>query len=191
MNALVNYLRKQTIPLLLGIFAMALYAPAKDLLSLTSESFASANIELASISFGAHSPWSTNTNQTGFVRASQSLSSPQQIFTKVTLKNPSNEAVLYRKLWLYFEHNDGKREYTTDYTLYDPETRQRLIGHSIELGPNSEISVLASYRFIPSYQQSEPETVSISWENDQHLRTNSCQYELSTGSLSQFGATCR
>ncbi|RDL45676.1 hypothetical protein DN730_01080 [Marinomonas piezotolerans] len=191
MNALINYLRKHSIPLFLGVFAMALYAPAKDLLSYTNKSFAAANIELASISFGAHSPWAATANQSGFVKASQSLNTPQQIFTKITLKNPSNESVLYRKLWLYFEHDDGKREYTTDYTLYDPETRQRLIGHSIELGPNSEISVLASYRFIPSYQQSEPETVSISWEDNKRLRSNSCEYELSTGSLSQFGATCR
>lgn len=191
MNALINYLRKHSLVALFGIFAVAMYAPAKDLMNYTNDKLADANIELASISFGNQSPWSGSNVETGFVKASQSLNSPQQIFTKFTLKNPSDEKVVYRKLWLYFEHADGKREYTTDYTLYDPQTRQRLIGHSVELGPNSEVTVMASYRFIPSYTQSSPETVSISWENNSHFRDSSCEYELSTGALSQFGATCR
>ncbi|SBS33415.1 hypothetical protein MAQ5080_02574 [Marinomonas aquimarina] len=190
MNALIHYLRGKTQFFALLAIVVAMYAPAKDLLSYANESVADAKIELATISFGGQTPWQGAAPEQGFVKASQSLSVPQQIFTKFTLKNPSNASVTYRKIWLYFEHESGNREYTTDYTLYDPATRQRLIGHSLELGPNSEIEVLASYRFIPSYKQSVPETVSISWESGNHFRDSSCQYRLSTDSLSQFGVTC-
>ncbi|WP_067222738.1 hypothetical protein [Marinomonas gallaica] len=190
MNALVHYLRGKTFCFAIAAIIVGLYAPTKDLLAFASNSVAKANIELTTISFGAGSPWKNQDANTGFMKASQSLTMPQQIFTKFTLKNPSRESVTYRKIWLYFEHESGNREYTTDYTLYDPATRQRLIGHSVELGPHSEIEVLASYRFIPSYQQSSPQSVSISWETGNHFRDASCQYPLSTESLSQFGVTC-
>ncbi|MCC4273912.1 hypothetical protein [Marinomonas communis] len=190
MNTLIHFLRGKSSYVILAMMLMAMYAPAKDLLNFASQKVAKASIELASISYGATSPWQRSTDQTGFVKASQSLSQPQQIFTKFTLSNPSSESVTYRKIWLYFEHENGNREYTTDYTLYDPATRQRLIGHSIELGPNSDIEVLASYRFIPSYKQSSPTTVSISWESEDHYRDASCSYKLPTKSLSQFGVTC-
>ena len=190
MNTLIHFLRGKSSYVMSVIIMMAMYAPAKDLLSFASQRVAKSSIELASISYGSANPWQNSVTQDGFVKASQSLSQPQQIFTKFTLSNPSNEPVTYRKIWLYFEHENGNREYTTDYTLYDPETRQRLIGHSIELGPNSNIEVLASYRFIPSYNESAPETVSISWESDSHYRDTSCSYKLPTKSLSQFGVTC-
>lgn len=190
MNTFLYFLRGKTQFFALLAIVVAMYAPAKDLLSYANKTIADAKIELATISFGGSTPWQSQSHDQGFVKASQSLSVPQQIFTKFTLKNPSNDAVTYRKIWLYFEHENGNREYTTDYTLYDPATRQRLIGRSIELGPNSEVEVLASYRFIPSYKQSTPETVSISWESNQHFRDSSCQYSLSTDSLSQFGVTC-
>ncbi|MBM6550386.1 hypothetical protein [Marinomonas ostreistagni] len=190
MSTLIDYLRNKTFYFAFTAAVIAMYAPAKDLLAFASQSVASAQIELTTISFGGNRPWSSQNDHSPYVRASQSLSAPQEIFTKFTLKNPSNEAVTYRKIWLYFEHPNGNREYTTDYTLYDPATRQRLIGRSVELGPNSEVTVLASYRFIPSYQQSMPETVSISWETDPKLRDASCQYKLPTESLSQFGVNC-
>lgn len=190
MNTAIHFLRGKTQIFALVAIVVAMYAPAKDLLSFANQTVAKAKIELATISFGGNTPWNTNSSDLGFVKASQSLAVPQQIFTKFTLKNPSSSSVTYRKIWLYFEHENGNREYTTDYTLYDPATRQRLIGHSVELGPNSEVEVLASYRFIPSYKQSSPETVSISWESDDHFRDSSCQYPLSTDSLSQFGVTC-
>lgn len=189
MTTLLNYLRSKALYFALAAMLVGLYAPAKDLLQYANQSVVNADIKLSTISFGSSTPWQAQQN-TGFVHASQSLAAPQQIFTKFTLKNPSNQTMVYRKIWLYFEHDNGNREYTTDYTLYDPTTRRRLIGHSVELGPNSEVTVLASYRFIPSYTQSAPETVSISWENDSHLRATSCQYSLSTNSLSQFGVSC-
>lgn len=190
MNAFIYFLRGKTQFFAFLAIMIAMYAPAKDLFSYANKTIADAKIELTTISFGGHTPWQRQSPDQGFMKASQSLSVPQQIFTKFTLKNPSNEAATYRKIWLYFEHENGNREYTTDYTLYDPATRQRLIGHSIELGPNSEVEVLASYRFIPSYKQSTPASVSISWESNDHFRDSSCQYPLSTDSLSQFGVTC-
>lgn len=190
MSKLIDYFRNKTFSFAVIAIVVALYAPAKDLFAFASQSVATANIELATISFGNNRPWSNTTHNSGFVHASQSLATPQEIFTKFTLKNPSNKPVTYRKIWLYFEHQNGGREYTTDYTLYDPSTRQRLVGKSVELGPSSEVTVLASYRFIPSYKYSAPETVSISWESNPQFRNSSCQYKLPTESLSQFGVNC-
>lgn len=190
MNTFTNYLRSHTVMFAAFALLVGLYAPLKDLLIFTGKQITNARIELTTIAFGGNSPWKSSGMEEGFVHASQSLNTPQQIFTKFTLKNPSSTTTTYRKIWLYFEHENGNREYTTDYTLYDPVTRQRLIGHSIELGPNSEVEVLASYRFIPSYSNSSPTTVSISWETDEHFRNASCDYALSTNSLSQFGVSC-
>lgn len=190
MSTLIDYFRNKTVYFALTVALLALYAPAKDLLQFAGRSVASASIELSTISYGGNRPWGQSDHQSHFVKASQSLRSPQDIYTKFTLKNPTNAPQTYRKIWLYFEHENGDREYTTDYTLYDPATRQRLIGQSIELGPKSEVTVLAAYRYIPSYQSSAPATVSLSWETQAQMRAASCQYKLPTDSLSQFGVSC-
>ncbi|TPE47337.1 hypothetical protein FJM67_14635 [Maribrevibacterium harenarium] len=175
--------------LLLTLFLIAMYAPAKDLLTLLQQQFSQANIGIQTISFGNQYPWQATTH-TGFVQASESLTEPQQIFVRFSLQNPSATPQIYNKIWLYFEHENGDREYTTDYTLYDPVSRRRLIGSAVEVGPSTSVEVLASYRYIPSFQAREPVSISVSWQGDDVLRSSSCQYKLSTSAMTQTGAEC-
>jgi hypothetical protein len=183
------HLPKVKTSLLLVALIAALYAPVKDLIKFGRTQVATENISLGSISFGNSYPWQSAQN-VGFVKAAASLSSPQKIFTKLVFENPTSEVVTYRKVWLTFTHENGAEEYTTDYSLYDPNTRQRLIGQSVEVGPNSKVEVLAAYRFIPGYRSGKPESVSISWEKENKMRGTACDYSLPQNAMSSFNKQC-
>ncbi len=173
------------------LLIVALYAPIKDAFRLLVTTFSQHSIELTNISFGGQLPWQEKTSTGVFQKVSNNtLSSPQLIYTKLNFSNPTNKTVVYRDIWLNFEHENGNLEYTTDYHLYDVSTRSRLVSRSIELGPNSSTSVLASYRFIPSYPYSTPKSVTVSWEADNLLRYSACDYSVSNTSLNSFSKTC-
>jgi cutinase len=177
---------------LLGVIALALYAPAKDLIQYVEMQFARENIQIVDASFGTNMPWQESNS--AYLKVSQnaqaSLSRSQIIYTKLRLTNPTSKPQTYRKIWLNFSHDNGDQEYTTDYTLYNTETRQRLIGHSIQLGPDSTIDVVAAYRFIPSYKNKSPISMSVSWEGQNLLRENACQYNLETAAGNTFQYQC-
>lgn len=193
MNSLIN----RAVPnkmkhIIIMLLIVALYAPFKDIIYLISDSFKQHTIELTNISFGGALPWQETASNNAYQKVSSvnSLSMPQLIYTKLTFSNPTNKTVIYRDIWLNFEHENGDLEYTTDYNLYDITTRSRLVGRSIELGPNSSISVLASYRFIPSYPNKTPSSVTVSWEGENLLRRSACDYSVSNTNLNSFSKTC-
>ena len=178
---------------LLSVIALALYAPIKDLIDFISTSFAKQTIQIVDASFGTNMPWQDN--HSSYIKVSNnaqsSLSHSQIIYTKLRLNNPTSEIKTYRKIWLDFSHDNGDQEYTTDYTLYNKETRQRLIGKSIEVGPNSSIDVIAAYRFIPSYKNKSPMSMSVSWQGPNLLRDKACEYDLRNASNNTFQYQCR
>ncbi|MFT2111396.1 hypothetical protein [Marinomonas sp. 2405UD68-3] len=177
--------------LVLLLLCVALYAPVKDAINLAIASFNKHTIELTNISFGGSFPWQETSSVNTLQKvSSQALRTPQLIYTKLKLSNPTNKTVVYRDIWLNFEHDNGSLEYTTDYHLYDVSTRSRLVGRSIELGPKSSINVLASYRFIPSYPSSVPKSVTVSWEAENLLRYSACDYSVSNTSLNSFSKAC-
>ena len=176
----------------IAIIALALYAPAKDVIDALSKHFSKQTIQIVDASFGTNMPWQEENSS--FLKVSNNaqstLSRSQLIYTKLRLSNPTAEVKTYRKIWLNFTHENGDQEYTTDYTLYNTETRQRLIGQSIELGPNSSIDVIAAYRFIPSYKSKSPVTMSVSWEGQSLLRDKACEYKLQNASNTRFNYQC-
>jgi len=189
---LINPIRSINKFILFGLVALAIYAPAKDLVLLVEEQLSKQSIEIVDASFGTKMPWQ-NPNSS-FLKVSQnaqaSLSQSQIIYTKLRLNNPTSDPQTYRKIWLNFSHANGDQEYTTDYTLYNAENRQRLIGKSIQLGPNSSIDVVAAYRFIPSYKNKSPLTMSVSWEGQSLLREKACEYNLQNASGNAFQLQC-
>lgn len=177
----------------LSLAAIALYAPVKDLIAMTNQYLGKESVKIVSTSFGGATPWQKNSAY-GLVKvghnAQSSLVKPQVIYTKLRFENPTTETKHYRKIWLSFEHKNGSQEYTTDYTLYDPQTNQRLIGQSVQLGANSHIEVIAAYRFIPSYKNTPPATMSISWQGEGLLRESACQYDLQQSTHNYFNYEC-
>ncbi|MCZ2722318.1 hypothetical protein O1D97_11930 [Marinomonas sp. 15G1-11] len=193
MTSLINRAVPNSMKHIIGLLLIvALYAPMKDIINLISDSLKQHTIELTNISFGGVLPWQESLSKSAYQKVSttNTLSTPQLIYTKLKFTNPTNKTVIYRDIWLNFEHENGALEYTTDYNLYDMTTRSRLVGRSIELGPNSSISVLASYRFIPSYPNSTPKSVTVSWEGENLLRNSACNYSVSNSSLNSFSKTC-
>lgn len=192
MIKLINSTRSIHKVALLGVIALALYAPAKDLVQFAKTHFAQQTIQIVDASFGTKMPWQEN--NASYLKVSQnaqsSLSQPQIIYTKLRFSNPTSEPKKYRKIWLNFSHENGDQEYTTDYTLYNTETRQRLIGQSIQLGANSSIDVVAAYRFIPSYKNKSPITMSVSWEGQSLLREKACEYNLQSSAGNAFQQQC-
>lgn len=192
MIKLINSTRSIHKVALLSVLALALYAPAKDLVQLTKAHFAKQTIQIVDASFGTKMPWQKN--NASYLKVSQnaqsSLSQSQIIYTKLRFTNPTSDTKIYRKIWLNFSHTNGDQEYTTDYTLYNTETRQRLIGQSIQLGANSSIDVIAAYRFIPSYKNKSPITMSVSWEGQNLLREKACEYNLKNSSGNAFHQQC-
>ncbi|MEL0636423.1 hypothetical protein V6259_06540 [Marinomonas sp. TI.3.20] len=184
--------------LIIGALAVvALYAPIKDATHYLSSLFHKQNIEIVDASFGAKTPWQTQSsayvkvsNSLSTINSKPSLSTPQIIYTRLRLNNPTTSSKTYRKIWLNFEHANGKREHATDYTLYNVETRQRLIGESVQLGPNSSVDVIAAYRFIPSYGRKTPESMSVSWEGKGLMREKACEYDLKTAVQNNFHYQC-
>ncbi|MBR7889511.1 hypothetical protein J9B83_11220 [Marinomonas sp. A79] len=176
----------------LTILVLALYAPTKDVLRYLSSQMASESIHIVDASFGNTLPWQTSRSSylTVNQNAQSSLSTAQVIYTKLQFTNPTSEPQSYRKIWLNFLHENGDQEYTTDYVLYNVETRQRLIGKSIELGPNSSTTVMAAYRFIPSYKNTTPITMNVSWEKSNSLRESACDYNLANGAENTFHHQC-
>jgi cutinase len=177
---------------LLGVITLALYAPTKDLIEFADAYLAKQTIQIVDASFGTNMPWQeTNSSYLKVSNNAQSsLSHSQIIYTKLRFDNPTSETKTYRKIWLNFSHENGDQEYTTDYTLYNKETRQRLIGQSIELGPNTSIDVIAAYRFIPSYKNKSPVSMSVSWEGQSLLRDKACEYNLRNMSNNSFQYQC-
>ena len=177
---------------LLGILALALYAPAKDLVKLAESHLAKESIQIVDASFGSTMPWQEANSS--YIKVSQnaqsSLSRSQIIYTKLRFTNPTSESQTYRKIWLNFTHENGDQEYTTDYTLYNTETRQRLISQSVQLGPNSSIDVVAAYRFMPSYMNKSPISMSVSWEGQNLLRDKACEYDLHNTAGNTFQYQC-
>lgn len=177
---------------LLSIFIIAAsYAPIKDALAWTDKALSRQQIALVDISFGNRMPWQEQ--KTGYLQVSQSenqLDTPQLIYTRLKFDNPTDQPVTFRKIWLNFEHANGAMEYTTDYTLYDSRTHRRLIGKTIELGPQQEIEILAAYRFIPSYPNSQPQNIKLSWEGDDLLRSSACAYRIKDANTATFGHQC-
>lgn len=177
---------------LLVFIALAIYAPAKDLIKFAEAQLAKESIQIVDASFGTNMPWQEATSS--YVKVNQnaqtSLARSQIIYTKLRFTNPTAETQTYRKIWLNFSHANGDQEYTTDYTLYNTETRQRLIGQSIQLGPNSTIDVVAAYRFIPSYKNASPVSMSVSWEGQNLLRDKACEYSLHNAAGSTFQYQC-
>ncbi|MBJ7537592.1 hypothetical protein [Marinomonas transparens] len=195
MMRLINPVRNINKFVLCGVLALALYAPAKDVLTLANNYFAKQTIQIVDASFGTRMPWQTaNTDTANFVKVSQtaqtSLSRSQIIYTKLRFDNPTSQPQTYRKVWLNFDHENGDQEYTTDYTLYNAETRQRLIGESVQVGPNTSVEVVAAYRFIPSYKNRFPVSMSVSWEGKDFLREEACKYNLKTSSGNYFAHQC-
>lgn len=192
MIAIKAPIRKTHKVALIAIIALALYAPAKDVIDAISKHFSKQTIQIVDASFGTNMPWQEENSS--FLKVSSNaqstLSRSQLIYTKLRLSNPTSEVKTYRKIWLNFTHENGDQEYTTDYTLYNTETRQRLIGQSIELGPNSAIDVIAAYRFIPSYKSKSPVTMSVSWEGESLLRDKACEYKLQNASNTRFNYQC-
>ncbi|MCB5160466.1 hypothetical protein [Marinomonas algarum] len=177
---------------ILIVMVLALYAPAKDLFKLVNTWFAAETIRIVDVSFGNHLPWQSQQSNylTVGQNAQSNLSIPQIIYTKLQLSNPTSAAKTYRKIWLNFLHENGDLEYTTDYVFYNADTRQRLIGNSIELGPNSHIDVIAAHRFIPSYKDTRPVSMSVSWEKPNLLRDSACKYSLVNNSSNTFHHQC-
>jgi len=178
--------------LLLGLFVLAIYSPAKDVFAWVSKEFKNEQIQLIDISFGNKLPWQKQAQDYTYLATSnnQAAYRPQIIHTRLKLSNPSNESKSFKKIWLTFEHANGATEYTTDYSLYHIKTRQKLVGSSVKLAANSEIELLASYRFIPSYPNSKPQNLKVSWENESYLRKKSCQLNFENLAMNDFGQTC-
>ena len=176
-----------------ALTALALYAPTKDLISFIGGLTKQQNIEIIDASFGSSMPWQTQ--EMSYVKVAQqvkpSFATSQMIYTRLRLDNPTSAPQTYRKIWLNFEHENGGREYTTDYTLYNAETRQRLIGQSVQVGANSSVEVIAAYRFIPSYRHQIPSTMSVSWEGNDLMRENACAYDLKSMMTNNFNTQCR
>ncbi|BFM48565.1 hypothetical protein [Marinomonas sp. THO17] len=177
---------------LFSLAALALYAPTKDLMEYSRSVFAQENIAIVDVSFGANMPWQNSPSHYLKVgsNAQSSLSRAQMIYTKLRFDNPTNETQTYRKIWLNFSHENGDQEYTTDYILYNKDTRQRLIGQSIQVGPNTSVEVIAAYRFIPSYQHKTPVSMSVSWEGQNLLREKACDYNLMKTAENTFNYEC-
>ncbi len=177
---------------LLGVLALAMYAPLKDLAQFLQSYLAKESVVIVDASFGSAMPWQTTPSS--YLKVSQqaqtSLTQPQMIYTKLRLENPTPKPQTYRKIWLNFSHENGGQEYTTDYTLYNVETRQRLVGQSVQLGANSSIEVVAAYRFIPSYHNTAPVSMSVSWEGENHLRSKACEYSLHNTASNSFRYQC-
>ncbi|GAA0834503.1 MULTISPECIES: hypothetical protein [Marinomonas] len=176
-----------------ALAALALYAPIKDATQYLSSHFEKQTIEIVDASFGAKTAWQKDSS--AYIKVSQrpqpSFAQAQIIYTRLRLTNPTSSPQTYRKIWLNFEHSNGSREYTTDYTLYNIETHQRLIGQSVQLGANSSIDVIAAYRFIPSYGKKAPEVMSVSWEGNNLMRENACEYDLKTAAVNNFHYQCK
>lgn len=174
------------------ILVLALYAPTKDILHYLSRQMASESIQIVDASFGNTLPWQSS--RSGYLtvhqNAQSSLSRAQLIYIKLHFDNPTLEPQSYRKIWLNFAHENGDQEYTTDYVLYNVETRQRLVGKSIELGPESSTTVMAAYRFIPSFKETTPVTMNVSWEKSNLLRESACDYSLANGAENTFHHQC-
>lgn len=195
MQQLIKPIRNINKFVLFGVLALALYAPTKDLLKLTNGYFAKQTIQIIDASFGTRMPWqTTNTTTASLMKVNQatqtSLSHAQIIYTKLRFDNPTSKPQTYRKIWLNFDHENGDQEYTTDYTLYNADTRQRLIGQSVQVGPNSSIDVVAAYRFIPGYKNKHPTSMSVSWEGEDFLRAKACEYNLKNFSNNYFAHQC-
>lgn len=174
------------------VISLGLYAPAKDIFKFAERHFAKESVQIVDASFGTNLPWQESNSSYLKVglSAQSSLSQPQIIYTKLRFTNPTSKPQTYRKIWLNFSHGNGDQEYTTDYTLYNTETRQRLIGQSIQLGANSSIDVVAAYRFIPSYRNKSPITMSVSWEGKSLLRETACEYNLQASAGNTFQYQC-
>jgi len=187
-----NLSRNSNIYLIIGLFLLAAYSPVKDTLFWLAKQFANESIQLVDISFGNKFPWQKNNEGYTYLEASnnQPSYSAQIIHTRLKLSNPSNESKSFKKIWLTFEHANGATEYTTDYSLYHIETRQQLVGSSVKLAANSEIELLASYRFIPSYPNSKPQNLKVSWENESYLRDKGCLLSFDDLAMNDFGQTC-
>lgn len=179
--------------MILCIVTLTIYAPAKDLIAYAETRFSKQSIDIVDASFGTRTPWQeTNSDYVKVAQSAQtSLSRSQIIYTKLRFKNPTAKTQTYRKIWLNFSHENGDQEYTTDYTLYNKETRQRLIGQTVELGPNTSIDVIAAYRFIPSYKHKSPTTMSVSWEGQDQLRSKACEYDLKITASNTFQYQCK
>lgn len=178
--------------LFLGLFILAAYSPVKDALIWSAKQLANENIQLVDISFGSSLPWQDKSQEYTYLAASNNTPSysAQVIHTRLKLTNPSNESKSFKKIWLTFEHENGATEYTTDYSLYHIKTRQKLIGSTVKLAANSEIELLASYRFIPSYPNSKPQNLKVSWENESYLREKGCLLKFEDLAMNDFGQTC-
>lgn len=178
--------------LIVALFLLAAYSPIKDMLFWTAKQFANESIQLVDISFGNKFPWQKQDEDFTYLNASNSQPnySAQVIHTRLKLSNPSNESKSFKKIWLTFEHANGATEYTTDYSLYHIETRQKLVGSSVKLAPNTELELLASYRFIPSYPTSKPQNLKVSWENESYLRERGCLLKFDDLAMNDFGQAC-
>ncbi|KJZ09833.1 hypothetical protein OA92_21230 [Marinomonas sp. SBI22] len=191
-NSLLKLGLFNNIYLILVLFLLAAYSPVKDMLSWTAKQFANESIQLVDISFGNRLPWQAENNNYTYVNTSNNQPSytAQVIHTRIKLSNPSNESKSFKKIWLTFEHANGATEYTTDYSLYNIETRQKLVGSTVKLAPNTELELLASYRFIPSYPTSKPQNLKVSWENESHLREKGCLLNFDDLAINDFGQSC-
>lgn len=194
MSTLLMKIKMKSILLALAVFVA--YPPLKDAVNWSSAFFNKSSIHLVDISFGTSFPWQ-NHQQSGYVKVSSTqhnpatpLMGPQIIYTRFKLSNPSSETTSFKKIWLTFKHENNTSEYTTDYNLYDIHTRQKLIGNQVQLAPNSEIELLASYRFIPSYPNHQPESIQISWEGKEQLRESSCELAFHKLAQNSFGHEC-
>ncbi|TBR45122.1 hypothetical protein CBF23_000230 [Marinomonas agarivorans] len=184
--------------------AFILYTPIKDAIQFSSTFLQSSSVELVDISFGNSSPWHqpvhnqlNQPNHPHFVKVAnplsvaQPLNGPQIIYTRFKVSNPNNTTETFKNIWLTFKHENGITGYTTDYSLYNAQTRQKLIGNRVQLAPNSEIELLASYRFIPSYVDSKPISIQVSWEGKKQLRHSGCELNFAKLSENNFGNQCK
>lgn len=191
-NRAFNLSLSSNLYLFLGLFVLAAYSPIKDAILWSAKQLASETIQLVDISFGNSFPWQNKQQDYTYLAASNQQPSyrAQVIHTRLKLSNPSNEAKSFKKIWLTFEHANGATEYTTDYSLYHIETRQKLIGSTVKLAPNTELELLASYRFIPSYPNSKPQNLKVSWENESYLREKGCLLKFEDLAMNDFGQSC-
>lgn len=177
---------------LLALIALALYAPAKDFSQFMQSYLARESVVIVDASFGHSMPWQTPPSS--YLKVSQqaqtSLTQPQIVYTKLRLENPTAKPQTYRKIWLNFSHQNGEQEYATDYTLYNVETRQRLVGQSIQLGSNSHLELVAAHRYIPNQYRAAPVSMSVTWESEDHLRKKVCDYSLVNTANNTFQFQC-
>lgn len=190
---LANY-KKQAGIALLTIFIA--YTPVKDAIAWTSTLMEKASVDLVDISFGRNlfvQQDSHHMKENSYMKVAhqpQNLAGPQIIYTRFKFSNPTNNPVTFDKIWLTLSYQDGSSEYTTDYNLYDAHSRQRLVGNRAQIAAHSEVEVLASYRFVPSYRDSKPATLQISWEGSNQLRESSCKVALANLQENNFGTGC-